>query len=256
MNDFEIENGVLLQYRGQEAHVLVPEGVTSIGNYAFRKQKRLKTILFPRTLTSVGYRAFWKCRNLKWLVFPDAVTVITEEAFQHCQNLKSVTLEGTEMNIGKNAFRDCYKLKTLTISGKVRTIECDAFYSSYSLECICISEKIKTMGDYVFRTLPSLHRIVWRGAEFNVRNLYHKEYAVRKILMNGMPKFLIEEEKTDLLQNALQSVDFIPKNEIDDLIQYAIDKKAYEIQIMLMHYKNNNIGYESQEEIIRRKFSL
>ncbi len=58
INDFVIENGVLKEYKGQGGDVVIPEGVTSIGAWAFKYCSSLASVVIPEGVTSIGDEAF------------------------------------------------------------------------------------------------------------------------------------------------------------------------------------------------------
>ena len=60
-SDFIIENGVLKKYVGPGGDVVVPEGVTNIGDQAFYDCSSLTSITLPDGLTSIGDCAFYDC---------------------------------------------------------------------------------------------------------------------------------------------------------------------------------------------------
>ena len=63
---FTIENGVLLSVnRKSIKKAVIPEGVTSIGKYAFKGCKRLTSITIPDGVTCIGDNAFYNCENLE-----------------------------------------------------------------------------------------------------------------------------------------------------------------------------------------------
>lgn len=51
-NDFEIENGVLVKYIGAGRDVVIPDGVTSIGDWAFSRYEGLTSVTIPDSVTS------------------------------------------------------------------------------------------------------------------------------------------------------------------------------------------------------------
>ncbi len=63
-SDFVIENGVLKKYVGLGGDVVVPEGVTEIGEWAFSRIDTLTSILIPDHITSIGKWAFFHCPSL------------------------------------------------------------------------------------------------------------------------------------------------------------------------------------------------
>lgn len=72
--------------------IVLFEGITSIGNYAFYKAGSVEKIYFPSTLTSIGMRAFEFCTSVEELVIPDAVTSIGYGTFASMTSLRKVTV--------------------------------------------------------------------------------------------------------------------------------------------------------------------
>ncbi|MDE6666843.1 MAG: leucine-rich repeat domain-containing protein, partial [Clostridia bacterium] len=74
--------------------ITIPSGVTSIGNYAFQYCSSLTSIIIPSGVTSIGNYAFYGCSSLTSITIPDSVTEIREATFGHCSSLTSITFEG------------------------------------------------------------------------------------------------------------------------------------------------------------------
>ena len=72
--------------------VLIKEGVTNIGDYAFFGMAGLTSITIPNSVTSIGNYAFQYCSGLKSITIPNSVTSIGNYAFQYCSGLKSITI--------------------------------------------------------------------------------------------------------------------------------------------------------------------
>ena len=62
---FEIENGVMLKYTGRSDEVVVPDGVTTIGSYAFKNKYKVRSIVIPQSVTSIADHAFIGCSALE-----------------------------------------------------------------------------------------------------------------------------------------------------------------------------------------------
>ena len=58
MQEFEIQDSTLIEYRGTDKLVVIPENVTRIGGMAFYKQKNLERVYIPDSVTSIGYQSY------------------------------------------------------------------------------------------------------------------------------------------------------------------------------------------------------
>ncbi len=76
-SDFIIENGILKKYVGPGGDVEIPEGVTEIGEGAFRSCKKLKSVKVPEGVTDIGCYAFKGCDKLTDVSLPDTVLHIS-----------------------------------------------------------------------------------------------------------------------------------------------------------------------------------
>jgi hypothetical protein len=114
-------SGVLLTKDGKtlicgiNGNVTIPDGVTSIGDYAFAGCYGLASVTIPDGVTSIGCGAFDNCCRLTNVTIPNSVTSIGDEAFFMCSTLTSMTIPDTITSIGPGAFYECYDLTDVTI---------------------------------------------------------------------------------------------------------------------------------------------
>lgn len=84
---------------------VVPDGVATIGDYAFFGAKCLTSIYFPEgSMTTIGAMAFEFCEGLTELLLPAGVTEIGMYAFAHCSGLRSVDLPVSLKHVSDMAF--------------------------------------------------------------------------------------------------------------------------------------------------------
>ena len=121
--------------------VVIEDGVTSIGNYAFTYCVSLTSITIPDSVTSIGYYAFFYCSSLTSITISDSVTSIGNYAFFYCRSLTSITIPDSVTSIGNDAFSNCRSLTSITIPDSVTSIGNDAFYGCSSLKTISLSCK-------------------------------------------------------------------------------------------------------------------
>lgn len=88
--DFVIENGELKMYEGDDEYVVIPRGITSIGEEAFEDFEDIISIRIPKGVIAIGQYAFAGCDGLERIVIPNSVISIGENAFKGCYALRRV----------------------------------------------------------------------------------------------------------------------------------------------------------------------
>ena len=117
INGFEIEAGVLVGYTGDERDIVLPREVKEIGDQAFFKQIRIKSIIAKYALQRIGSQAFFDCVALKEVSLTGGVKEIASDAFWGCTALAEVTLPKEVALIEGDAFGGCENLKTIKFHG-------------------------------------------------------------------------------------------------------------------------------------------
>ena len=82
----------------------IPQGVTSIGDYAFFCCKSLTEIIIPDSVTYIGKQAFSVCKSLTKISIPDSVTSIGDYAFSECESLTEISIPDSVTSIGSALF--------------------------------------------------------------------------------------------------------------------------------------------------------
>ena len=150
LTDFKIKKGVLIKYLGNSEDVVIPEGVTEIGNEAFRSCFYLESIEIPNGVTTIGNEAFTLCDSLRFIHIPNSVTSIGDGAFSWCESLQSVKIPDSVTSIGENAFWECKSLQSIEIPNGVTEIERDTFYGWKSLKSVKIPKSVKRIDSNAF----------------------------------------------------------------------------------------------------------
>ena len=96
-------------------NVIINNGVTSIGKYAFEGCSNLTSITIPNSVTSIGMSAFYYCTSLTKITIPDSVTSIESFAFGRCTSLTSITIPNSVTSIRYGAFHCCTSLTSINV---------------------------------------------------------------------------------------------------------------------------------------------
>lgn len=111
-----INNGVMgiPDWKSDAVEVNCPDGLTSIGAFAFDQCSSLTSLTLPYGLTSIGTGAFRSCTSLTSITFPDSLTSLGASVFLLCSSLASITFPDGLTSIGNFAFGSCSYLSLVT----------------------------------------------------------------------------------------------------------------------------------------------
>lgn len=126
--------------------IVVPEGVTSIGDGAFYECTNLVSAKLPESLTDIGRFPFWNCKKLSEVNIPSKLEALTVEFFLNCGNLEYVKIPDDVTVIAYSAFLGCEKLNRITIPDGVTTLGYSAFMDCESLASLKIPEGVEFVG--------------------------------------------------------------------------------------------------------------
>lgn len=148
---FIIENGVLVQYVGEESEVVIPDRVTALGERVFCYRRGLASIIMPDSVTSIGDWAFRGCSGFTNIVIPDSVKSIGKGAFLGCSGLKSVAIGDSVRSVGHKAFFGCSSLKKIIYQGAITQWEAvdkvlDWDKSTGDFKIICLDGTLNKKG--------------------------------------------------------------------------------------------------------------
>ena len=114
-------------------NTMIPNSVTSIGNFAFSYCRGLTSIIIPNSVTAIGKCAFESCIGLTSVDIANSVTSIGRYAFYNCQGLTSINIPNSVTEIGDNAFYWCDGLTSIVIPNSVTSIGNEAFKNCWML---------------------------------------------------------------------------------------------------------------------------
>lgn len=137
-------------YQSKINFVIIDNGVTSIGDSAFRNCTSLTSVSIPDSVTSIGNSTFSDCTSLTSITIPDSIIHIYDSAFSRCTSLTSIILPNSLTSISYHAFYNCTSLTSIIIPDSVTSIDDEAFYNCTSLSSITIPDSVIYIHDNAF----------------------------------------------------------------------------------------------------------
>ncbi len=181
--------------REEIIRVILPDGLTSIGNLAFYECKNLAAVSIPSSVTRIGRYAFTYCSGMKILNLGSGIRTIEEAAFSDCYNLASLSLPNGLQTIGREAFYRCESITTVTIPSSVTkigplsfgyaknlvsaTINANIdvvpefmFYECQKLSSVKIPDSVESIGNNSFRGCDNLGSVYYNGENMSPNNIH------------------------------------------------------------------------------------
>lgn len=137
----------------------IPNGTTSVGDYAFYNCYSLTNVTFPDSVTFIGDGAFYGC-GLQSVIIPDSVASIGDYTFAQCGHLTSVTIPNSVTTIGNCVFSGCCALTSIIIPDGVKSIGNNAFSSCDLLASVIMPDSVVSIGSEAFFGCQSLTTII------------------------------------------------------------------------------------------------
>ena len=256
--------------------VTIPDSVTSIGNSAFSYCSSLTSVTIPDSVISIGDWAFKNC-NLSSVIIPKAIRKVGQCSFHGCKEITvydSIDPDakpyknhsdgyhgtpnaslGTVVNYFTNIKRldyevtvrsaqtDEIKYKVWMGANGIRSEYCNILESSWGRNATfnfnAVDEffpKIKGMYHKIRVALNRLHYPIDLTDEH--KEMY-RSYIVRSA--KNAVKLCIDTDDMEMMLD-LEQLGVIKKNNINELVEYATEKKAVSFTAYLLEYKENHFN--------------
>lgn len=131
----------------EDEHYEMPDGCTTIEDYAFIGNTHLKTIGMEH-VTSIGTDAFYYCTSLETAAVPDGIETLNGSVFGNCTSLQTVELPDGLTEIGESCFYACMSLREIEIPETVTSIRDYAFFNCPMLKTIRLTKNTTEIGKY------------------------------------------------------------------------------------------------------------
>jgi hypothetical protein len=177
---FTIASDVVTGNTACTGAVIIPNGVTSIGDSAFYGNTSLTSVTIPNSVISIGDLAFNGNTALTSVIIGNSVTSIGNYAFLDTA-LTSVTIPNSVTSIGTSAFRGNTALTSVTIGNSVTSISDDAFYGNTSLTSVTIPNSVLSIGNGAFYNNNALTSVIIGNSVTRIGNYAFLETALTSV---------------------------------------------------------------------------
>ena len=146
--DFGVNHDSPFTNCGDLTRIVIPEGVTSIPDYAFMNMGSLQEIILPSSLSQISIGAFKNCYQLAGIRLPYGLQYINEKAFYNTA-LQRVVIPSTVVSIGEKAFASCAGLSGICIPTSVGWVSnnfADHHTQIYAVPDTALWQSLEEMG--------------------------------------------------------------------------------------------------------------
>ncbi len=144
-------------YSSEITAVILENGVTSIGDYAFSGCSGLTSVMIPGSVTSIGYQAFCNCTGLTSVTIPGSIADIGSAAFDGCTALNNIAIPRSVASIGSDAFSGCTGLTAVTVPESVLSAGFKNIFSGCgNLTAVTVADGVTAINDSAFSDCSGL----------------------------------------------------------------------------------------------------
>ena len=201
-------------------NIEIPDGITSIENYAFCQCWSITSLSVPESVTSIGTGAFRFCGDLKEIKLPSNLTVLSDSLFGADANLEYITFGDAEktdtviipetvQKMGNYVFMNCEKIKNIKLPSNLKSIGKTCFQGCISLTGLFIPQSVESIGGGIFGDCDALQSVEIEDENNNF------------IFKDG----ILYDVKNGILVSAVNSL--IPEKVIVDQCTKTIDYSAF-----------------------------
>jgi len=144
--------------------VVIDDGVTCIGDYAFFKCNVMTNILIGEDVKSIGKYAFQDCVRLTEITIPDSVTYIGNYSFNYCKQITEISLGNSIESIGDYSFYYCSKITSIALPESVKSIGAFSFSYCTGLTSFTVQGNVTDIGTDALSETPFIKDTAnWEG---------------------------------------------------------------------------------------------
>ena len=204
--------------------VVVEEGVTTLGNYAFFNKTAIVSVSLPETLVSIGKFIFGGDGHLKDINLPDSITCIGQNAFSGCHSLRSLSLPASLEKIEFGTFQSCDGLSEIRIPDSVTSIDRYSFYACIGMDTVLIPASVTEIAQDAFGDCRGLKSIIVVNGSYAEQ--FCKENGIKYTAVDTLPEAAEPAAKAEITWNVKNGILTISGNGPMEDFEYTYDESS------------------------------
>ena len=219
-------------------NIEIPDGITSIENYAFCQCWSITSLSVPESVTSIGTGAFRFCGDLKEIKLPSNLTVLSDSLFGADANLEYITFGDAEktdtviipetvQKMGNYVFMNCEKIKNIKLPSNLKSIGKTCFQGCISLTGLFIPQSVESIGGGIFGDCDALQSV---EIEDENNNFIFKDgilYDVKNGILVSAVNLLIPEKV--IVDECTKTIDYSAFADCNNLYEIEIPQGVVNI---------------------------
>ncbi len=187
ITDYEFDENTLLKYKGRATSIVLPEclKITTIGPFAFKNNRSLKTIDLGKAIYAINDSAFYGCGKLENVINAERVKRIGNGAFRST-SITNIDVSNAEV-IGSYAFGNCTNILNIMIIGDTAKdtfiLNDNAFYGCKNLKNISYKGTLE-LGSKTFGECNALTEIFSEDVELKGTEAFSGCTALKKVVLS------------------------------------------------------------------------
>ena len=184
--------------------LILPEGITSVGSYAFYGFKNITSVTLPSTLTVIGDGAFSTCTGITSVTFNGGNISVKGTAFSNCSAIERVCAPSVSdwlsISFEKSKGNPTYYAENLYINGQLLTevvipselsaIGNYAFYKCRSLASVTLHEGIRSIGKYAFYMCDDISELTIFSGDLHIGSRAFNYCDIEKVYAPSWEEWL------------------------------------------------------------------
>lgn len=148
------------QYKDAVRRLVIEEGVTTVGDYAFQDFSMLDNVQLPKSLKRIGENAFKNCPLLTSITLPENLKVLEDRAFSTNPQLQTPVFPASLDSIGWACFYGCNAFEEVDLSNtQIDQVSGKCFDACEKLTTVILPPTVTYIGRMAFAYCGKLKNV-------------------------------------------------------------------------------------------------